>query len=549
MREEIDPSTMEEESLREAVRWLMNLVEELSTKVKVLSEENQRLRDENNRLKGEQGKPKIRPNVREKQVISSEQERRVPKAHHKRHKHTHLSIHRVEVVKVDRQAMPADAQFKGYEDVIVQDLAIKMETIRFRKEKYYSKSQKRTYQAMLPEGYHGQFGPEVKAWVLTLYYADGMSEPKILDFLRTAGLSVSAGQLSALLIKDQEPFHREHAQILRAGLGSSPFQHLDSTATRVNGKEQQCHILCNPYYSAYQTMARKDRMSLLRVLEAGAAPIFQLNELACRLLVDLGVSEKWQCLLPTFLSPDRSYSEAELDEVLLKHLPAHGDPLRKSVKEAMAIAHYRSQTSLPIVKLLVCDDAAQFTHLTDQLALCWVHEYRHYKKLVPRFQVHCQQLEQFAKEFWDFYRAMLAYREAPCQTEAERLRATFDTLFEPNRGYQHLDACLARTRAKKDKLLLVLSHPEILLHNNPAELAARQRVRKRDVSLQARTSEGIAAWDTFQTLVETARKLGVNLFQYFHDRITRPSQMPGLAALLEQKAAALTLSPSWMTCV
>jgi hypothetical protein len=43
---------------------------------------------------------------------------------------------------------------------------------------------------------------------------------------------------------------------------------------------------------------------------------------------------------------------------------------------------------------------------------------------------------------------------------------------------------------------MVLAHPEILLHNNPAELSARQRVRKRDVSLQARTPEGIGAWDT-----------------------------------------------------
>jgi hypothetical protein len=116
------------------------------------------------------------------------------------------------------------------------------------------------------------------------------------------------------------------------------------------------------------------------VLEAGAEPIFQLNELACRLLVDLGVTEKWRRLLPTLLPPDRRYTEAQLDEVLRRHLPPYGDRLRKSVKEAMAIARYRSQTTFPIVKLLVCDDAPQFTHLTDQLALCWVHEYRH----VPR---------------------------------------------------------------------------------------------------------------------------------------------------------------------
>lgn len=523
MREEIDPSKIEDEGLREVVRSLMNLVEELSTKVAQQAEEIQRLRDENNRLKGEQGKPKIKPNVKENPVISSEQERRVPKAHHKTRKHAHLSIDRVEVVKLDRQAMPADAQFKGYEDVIVQDLDIRMQTIKFRKEKYYSKSQKRTYLATLPEGYQGQFGPEVKAWVLTLYYADGMSEPKILDFLQTAGLSISAGQLSALLIKDQESFHREHADILQAGLGSSPFQHLDSTGTCVNGTQQQCHILCNPCYSAYQTTATKDRMSLLRVLEAGAEPIFQLNELACRLLVDLGVTEKWCRLLPTLLPSDRCYTEAQLDEVLRLHLPPYGDRLRKSVKEAMAIAHYRSQTTFPIVKLLVCDDAPQFTHLTDQLALCWVHEYRHDKKLIPRFLVHCHILEQFAKDFWTFYRELLVYREAPSQAEAERLRIAFETLFEPNRGYQQLDACLARTRSKKDKLLMVLSHPEILLHNNPAELGARQRVRKRDVSEASHAPEKVlphgipsrpswrrlANWESISTSISMTASHGV----------------------------------------
>jgi hypothetical protein len=72
------------------------------------------LRDENNRLKGEQGKPKIRPNAKGSPTLSSEQERRVPKAHHKAHKHAHLTIDRVETVKLDRQALPPDAQFKGY---------------------------------------------------------------------------------------------------------------------------------------------------------------------------------------------------------------------------------------------------------------------------------------------------------------------------------------------------------------------------------------------------------------------------------------------------
>ncbi len=62
------------------------------------------------------------------------------------------------------------------------------------------------------------------------------------------------------------------------------------------------------------------------------------------------------------------------------------------------------------------------------------------------------------------------------------MRVAFDHLFGQTSGYGQLDERLALTRAKKEALLMVLSHPEILLHNNPAELGARQRVRKRDVS-------------------------------------------------------------------
>ena len=94
-------------------------------------------------------------------------------------------------------------------------------------------------------------------------------------------------------------------------------------------------------------------------------------------------------------------------------------------------------------------------------------------------------------------------------------------------------------------LLMVLSSPEMLLHNNPAQLGARQRVRKRDVSLQARTKEGIGAWDTFQTLVSTAKKLGVNIYQYLHDRLTQTNTFPSLAHLIEERAKDLQFAAAW----
>ncbi len=76
MLEDFDPTTIQDEALRQVVISLMNLVETLHAKVQEQAEEIQRLRDENNRLKGEQGKPKIKAN-KAAPDLSSQKERRV----------------------------------------------------------------------------------------------------------------------------------------------------------------------------------------------------------------------------------------------------------------------------------------------------------------------------------------------------------------------------------------------------------------------------------------------------------------------------------------
>ncbi|MGI8915330.1 MAG: hypothetical protein ACR2JY_16365, partial [Chloroflexota bacterium] len=118
-------------------------------------------------------------------------------------------------------------------------------------------------------------------------------------------------------------------------------------------------------------------------------------------------------------------------------------------------------------------------------------------------------------------------------------------LFATVTGYAALDDRITKTRAKRDCLLLVLEHPELPLHNNPAELAARSRVRKRDVSFGPRTDDGIRAWDTFATLAATATKLGVSLSGYFRDRLSGAPQLPSLASLISLRAPALHLADSW----
>jgi hypothetical protein len=544
MLENFDPHTIADEGVRQVFIYLMNVVETQQATIEKQAEEIHHLHDEINRLKGEQGKPKIKANQPASDQ-SSEKERRESKPHHKENKQAKIRIDRVEVLKVDQERLPPDAQFKGYEEVIVQDVEFRTENIKFCKEKYSSSSHRQTYLADLPAGYQGQFGPGVRAWVLALYYAGGMSEPKILELLETVGMHISAGQISDFLIKDQEPFHSESAAVVRAGLASSPWQHLDSTGTRVNGKNEQCHVLCNPFYTAYCTLPSKDRLSLLRVLMGGTQPAFRVNELALSLLPQLGVAQKWCKKLTKLLPHEQDWNEAKLDALLDEHLPKLGEHLRKLIKDGLAIAAYRTQTAFPVVELLVCDDAPQCNWLTVGLALCWIHEFRHYKKLIPHLPFHRQLLESFKESFWKVYRKLLAYRHHPNQEEADSLRGEFEQLFEQTTGYQQLDERKALTLAKKEQLLVVLIHPEILLHNNPAELGARQRVRKRDVSLQARTSEGIRAWDTFQTLVSTAKKLEVNFYHYLHDRLAQTNRLPSLAQLIDKQAQALPLAASW----
>ena len=214
------------------------------------------------------------------------------------------------------------------------------------------------------------------------------------------------------------------------------------------------------------------------------------------------------------------------------------------MREALALAAYLADPTWPVVRTLVCDDAPQFRAITAELALCWIHEGRHFKKLTPYLPQHRAALADILTQFWAYYRDLLAYREQPTLEERTRLDARFDTLFGTVTGYQALDQRLALTRDKKPELLLVLAHPELPLHNNPAELGARQRVRKRDVSFGPRSPAGLAAWDIFMTLAATTRKLGLDFGAFLRDRFTRAGQIPPLADLIAARAAQLRLTSS-----
>jgi len=547
----IDLSRIQDEQTRELIVRLMNLIEQLAAENRDLRAKNQELRDEINRLKGEQGKPNIKGNKRKPdapQNHSSEKERRSrPLERGKKSKKAQIKIDREEVVKVSAEALPKDAEFKGYVDVVVQDIVLKTDNVLFHKEKYYSASERQSYVAEMPPGYSGQFGPGVQALALVMYYGVQASEPKIHEFFANVGVEISEGQVSNLLIKKQAEFHQESAEVYDSGLRSSPWQHTDDTLTRVNGENQHCHVVCNPVYTAYHTRPTKERLSVLDVLRQGRPRIFRLNDEALGYVGNLNWSKKaWRGLLNwAQKNGEQDLEEGNFLAELDAALPKLSAQCRKALIDAAAIAAYHAETAFAVIQALICDDAPQFNWLTRECLLCWVHEGRPYKKLIPVIPLHRDLLADFLKRFWKFYAQLLLYRQSPSPEKSQILEAEFDRLFATRTGYDELDQRIAKSQAKKSNLLLVLKHPELPLHNNPAELGARQRVRKRDVSFGPRTQDGVRAWDTFATLAATTKKLGLSFYCYIFDRISEAHQIVPLAHLVENAAKQLNLGWSW----
>jgi hypothetical protein len=349
------------------------------------------------------------------------------------------------------------------------------------------------------------------------------------------GLSMSAGHLATLLTEQPE-LAAEYDAIGRAALASGSYQHLDETPTRVDGVEEHCHVLDSPLATVYRTTPGKDRQAAIDVLRLGGLRCFQFNLHTWAYLADVPLSVATRASLVAW-PQGVDLDAATFLGLLAEHLPKVGEQQRRQIMDAAAIGAYRAQQDVPVVETLVVDDAPQWKGITADRALCWVHEGRHYTKLDPCVPAHRQLLADFRRDFWDYYRELAAYRELSSASAAARLSSAFDSLFRRQTGYAALDERIAKTRAKKVALLRVLDHPEIPLHNNPAELGARRRVRKRDVSFGARSPAGIRAWDCCQTIAATAQKLGVNVLHYLQDRFSGAHQLPALADLIAQRAA------------
>ena len=546
-----ETASLSDPKTKDTFNGLLNLIDSLYSENESLREENQRLKDEVNNLKGEQGKPRIKANTQPSDH-SSEQERKgdddsqnnqEKKKRQRKPKLPNIKIDRVQICPIDKSILPKDAQSKGYSDIVIQDIKIITDNVKYRREAYYSPSTHKTYLAELPADVaeKGEYGVGIRSLIPLLKSECHLPERSILGFFQNFGIEISSATISNLWTKAYTDFHQEKTALFNAGLSSTCYQQIDDTGARVKGQNHYTQILCNPYYSAYFTTPRKDRLTVLDVFMNSAPRQFLYNAEAISLLDSFKLAKKIRKVVDETFEKGMTYDEATFNSLL--ETIKLGSQQRTRIMEACAIAAYREQTETPVIKILMCDDAPQFKLLTEEITLCWIHDGRHYKKLNPVVPLHKTLLDEFLTKYWFYYHQLKDYKEAPDPNKERELTQQFEVLFSTHTGYQQLDDRIAKTRAKQKELLLVLKYPELPLHNNASELGARVQARARDISLHTMSEEGTKIKDTFMTISQTAKKLGVRTYDYIRDRVSGECKMPSLAQLIHEKSQAGLTSP------
>jgi len=390
---------------------------------------------------------------------------------------------------------------------------------------YYSPSTGKTYTTPLPKAYEAgsDYTQAFKAHVISLKYEYGMSTGKIHSLLESNGAHITKGTISNILLNKAADLSEEHMAIHEAGMQAGLFEQSDSTSARVNGANQHSHIFTNSYYTAYFTMPNKDRQTILDLLRCNQPRVYLLNACTFSLYTYLKVPKKIITALGS-LELNKELDQSTFLEQLGQVLKP--EDIQKHKKKLLEGAYLASYQANPSIHILVCDDAPEYKLLAFLIALCWVHIGRHFKKLNPLVSHHQELLTGFLEEFWQYYRRLLLYKKAPDPLIARQLSTDFDSLFSRQTGYDLLDERIAKTKAKKKELLVVLAHPYVPLHNNDAELGARKEAQYRDVSFQTRNKRGTDAKDLFFTIIQTCKKCGINPYEYILDRLTERKMMP-----------------------
>jgi len=411
-----------------------------------LRAENQALRDEVARLKGLPPRPPSRPSGMEQatQPGAADKDEKRPKLP----RGVKRDAQAITAERVLKAAVPAGSRFKGYEDILVRDLRLSAEVIRYRRERWLLPSGE-TVLADLPAGIVGGFGPELRRFVLALHAQGQVTTERLTALLNGIGVEISKRQVVRLLAEPLDGFVAEDQAVLRAGLATARWVTVDDTAARHARKDGFTTQIGNDRFTVFRTGASKSREAFLSLLRAGHTD-YVVNPAALDTMRGHGLSGQVIALLdahPAKLFADAPAWAAHLARLGIDTLAVTPDPVQIATQGALwgAICHHGLLTpdATPDAAgtVIVSDGAGQFR--VGLHALCWVHAERLVHKLVPATPEQRRAVEVTRALIWWLYADLKAWACDPCPRRAAALRARFDRIFRRRTDYATLDRLLS----------------------------------------------------------------------------------------------------------
>jgi hypothetical protein len=522
MKETLKPPPIPEQDKSALVEQLLALIERQSVII-------QQLKDEIARLKNQPPRPDIKPSSlgkKKKRLKGSLRKKRA--GSEKRSKTAYLEIHKTKPIEPEN--LPVGSEFRSYKDFVVQDIVIKPLNTRFRL-KVYQTPDGGYVTGKLPSYLNGKhFGPTLIRFILYQYYHCHVTQPVLLEQLNEFGIDMSTGQLNNLLIEEKERFHQEKDRILSVGLEVSGYINVDDTGARHKGKNGYCTHIGNESFSWFESTTSKSRINFLKLMRAGHSDCAINMDAVCYMQSNKLPQEALNTInsnLGMIFANDSQWNEFLTENGIVND--RHVQIATEGALIGSIIEHGISKQLV-----IVSDDAGQFNVMLH--ALCWIHANRAIDKIIPFTEQAQKDLETVKDQVWQLYEGLKAYKQNPKSKDKKRLDDMFDDIFMQTTSSAVLNLVLKRIYNNKSELLLVLERPDIPLHNNGAENAIREYVKRRKISGGTRSDTGRTCRDTFTSLKKTCRKLGVSFWQYLKDRIEKTGFIPDLSELIREHA-------------
>lgn len=527
------------DSLLRKIEERDQVIDELHDVIRALKEQIQELKDEIAALKKSPKRPKFskKSNKKSKSRDSNDPGKRPGST--KREKKSQLRVDDTKVITPPD--LPEGSKLKRTRRVVIQNLVLKSFNTKYVLEEWESPSGQ-LISAQIPKGVsQDSFGNDLCRFILYQYHHCQVTQPLIYEQLQELGVDISVGQINRILTENKDIFHDEKGEILRKGLEISEWVQTDDTGARHKGKTGYCTHIGNNLFAWFGSSETKSRINFLSILNEAFGGKYKLDSLAFRYMeqekLPKGPLNKLRNSIKLGFKCEDDWS---------KWLRNLGIAKPRHIKIATEAALFSGAVDAGLNRnlIILSDDAGQFNIPLMIHALCWVHEARHIKELLPISEEGRLAQEKALEGIWAFYEELKAYCLSPSKKHRGAILEKFDRLFNTKTCFSSLNLAMKRIYGKKQELLVILDHPDVPLHNNGSEGDIREFVKRRKMSGGTRSAAGRQCRDTFASLKKTCRKLGISFWNYLGDRLSEVGSIKGLAVLMEEKAAKNSLISS-----